>query len=96
MQGPASDYLLMAIITMFNEFNKLNMPVTFVSTVHDSVVLEVPDAYVEEATKLGVYYIENVPKYKDIYFPNVDFSWLRLTMKADADVSDYYGTKVIL
>jgi DNA polymerase-1 len=93
IQGAASDLLLLAMIVIHDIMRKRNIRACFVNTVHDSLVTDAPYDELEEVAALQVDVMENLPAYGKQYFPGIDLSWLRVDLKADVDMSIYYGTK---
>jgi len=93
IQGPASDLLLMSMVVIFDILKKRDLSAIFVNTVHDSSALDTPMKEVEEVKDIVLDVMPNLPKYQPEYFPGIDLSWLRVTMKADVDITDYYGKK---
>ena len=93
IQGPASDLLLMSMIVVHNILKKNGYRAKFVNTVHDSSALDTPNEEVEYVKDLVLDVMPNLHKYQPEYFPDIDLSWLRVTMKADVDVTTNYGKK---
>ncbi len=52
VQGTGHDIMKVARVSMFNRRNKMKLPINFISTVHDSIVLDVPEKYVDDAVVL--------------------------------------------
>lgn len=52
VQGTGADVMMIARISFANRVKKLGWPVTLVQTVHDSIVVDVPEDYTERVAKL--------------------------------------------
>ena len=52
VQGTGHDIMKVARISMFNRRNKMKLPIQFISTVHDSIVLDCEEKYVDDAIEL--------------------------------------------
>ena len=52
VQGTGADVMTIARVSFRNRLRKLGWPVLLISTVHDSIVVDCPDDYVERVTKL--------------------------------------------
>lgn len=91
IQGVASDVLqaALAILTRFMKERKCKSMV--VNTVHDSLALDYhPDERVWlEHTVVDV--MENIAGYAKDFMPGLDFSWLKVPLKADVDYGSHYG-----
>lgn len=51
-QSLAADIMMIARISAFNRLKRLGWPVLLISTVHDSIVVDCPDDYVQRVTDL--------------------------------------------
>ena len=94
IQSAASDTLLCALIVADAELRKKNMRSLLVNTVHDSVVIDMPREEIEESVSIVKNAMENVKQYAKIYFPDIDFSWLKARLKADIDIGTHYGSGI--
>jgi len=91
VQSAASDITLMALI-LINHYLQLEGFESFtVNTVHDSIVLDVVPAELEDVAELCVDVMENIALYASEHMPHLDFSWLRAPLRADVDVGTHYG-----
>lgn len=52
VQGTGADIMLIARISAFRRIEALNLPVKFVTTVHDSIVVDCPSAYLQQITDI--------------------------------------------
>ena len=52
VQGTGADVMMIARISFWNRVKKLKLPVTLVQTVHDNIVVDVPDNLTEVVAKL--------------------------------------------
>lgn len=93
IQGPASDLLLMALNIIQDNLIKYGYRSLLVNTVHDSIVLDSPEDEVEPVTAMAVSVMESLPDLSKVYYPDIDLSWLRVNLKADADAAIWYGEK---
>lgn len=91
IQSTASDILLCALIIIIDKLRSSGMRSKVVNTVHDSIVLDVPEEEIHEVVILVKDIMENVATYAETYMPSVDFSWLKCPLKADAEVGTHYG-----
>jgi DNA polymerase-1 len=48
VQGTGADIMLLARIIAFKRIKELGLPVLFISTVHDSIVIDCPEKYVQQ------------------------------------------------
>lgn len=48
VQGTGADLMMVARISAFNRIKKLSIPCKFISTVHDSIVVDVPTEYLQQ------------------------------------------------
>ena len=62
-----------------------------VNTVHDSLALDYHPDEREWLEHKVVDVMENVPKYAKDFMPGLDFSWLKVPLKADVDYGSHYG-----
>jgi len=52
VQGTGADIMMLARISFYNRMKKLGWPITLVQTVHDSIVVDCPDEYVQRVVNL--------------------------------------------
>ena len=91
IQGTASDLLLCAIVIIHAHMQQNHMKSSMVNTVHDSTVF---DVYPGELSKLVILCrdaMENIKSYAPTFFPHMDFRWLTVPLKAEAEVGSHYG-----
>jgi DNA polymerase-1 len=62
VQGSAADYIKLVMINMHRDYIKKNIPAHILLQVHDELVVECPDQYVEEAAEIQKFWMENVTK----------------------------------
>ncbi len=48
VQGPGADVMVIARISFYNRVKKANIPCKFISTVHDSIVVDCPTAHLQQ------------------------------------------------
>lgn len=91
IQGVASDVLMcaLAILTYFMKERGCRSMV--VNTVHDSLALDYHPDEREWLEHKAVDVMENVPEYAKDFMPGMDFSWLKVPLKADVDYGTHYG-----
>jgi len=92
IQGVASDMMLMAMVIIQDQLDKFGLKSMLVNTVHDSVVLDTPIPEIDQVTGICVNAMENLPTLGNLYFPDIDLSWLKVNLKADVDIGKYYGS----
>lgn len=93
IQGPASDLLQLAMRIIQDKLIKENYRAVLVNTVHDSLTLDAPIDEVDNVIQIGTTIMESLPILRPTYFPDIDLSWLRVDLKAEAEASIYYGNK---
>lgn len=62
VQGTGADVMMLARISFYNRVKKLGWPVKFISTVHDSIVVEVPEEFVKPVAELFDQVFVDLPK----------------------------------
>lgn len=93
VQSAASDVLLCAMIIIHDKLRCSDMRTMLVNTVHDSIVLDVPPDEIDTAAAICTDVMENIARYADEYFPNVNFSWLLSPLRAEVSVGTHYGVE---
>lgn len=91
IQSTASDILLCALIVITDKLKSRGLKSRIVNTVHDSIVLDVPEEELDDVVILVKDCMENVVEHAKTYMPSIDFSWLRCPLKADAEIGTHYG-----
>lgn len=91
IQGTASDVLLCAVVVIDDNMRKDAMKTMLVNTVHDSLVGDVYPGELDSFAELCVDVMENIKEYAAVYFPHMDFSWLKIPLEADIEVGSHYG-----
>lgn len=93
VQSAASDTVLSALIIIDDKLRRAGYMSRLVNTVHDSVVLDVPEHEIAPTALLCKDVMENVAVYAKEYMPKVDFSWLLCPLKADVEIGSHYGSE---
>lgn len=91
IQGTASDLLLCAIVIIHTHMQEQGMKSLMVNTVHDSVVFDAYPGEVSELVILCKDAMENIKGYAPKFFPRMDFDWLTVPLKAEAETGSHYG-----
>ena len=73
VQGTGADIVCMSRVMINKRFHSANLSSKLISTVHDSIVADVPDNEVDRCCKIFAEEISNTPKYLTKYF-GVDFN----------------------
>jgi DNA polymerase I-like protein with 3'-5' exonuclease and polymerase domains len=92
IQGTASDVLLLAMYIVDQFLYDEGLESFLVNTVHDSIVLDICPGELEPVKAICIDVMENIVHYAQDFAPNLDFSWLRVPLKADADIGTHYGS----
>ena len=91
IQGSGADYCLAATIGIHSYLKKYRPEAKIINSVHDSVMILVPDEYVEEVVYIGLYFMENTPLpywgLENILYKREEL----LPIKADAEVGKRWG-----
>jgi len=96
IQSTATDTLLIAANCLDRELRDRQLASKIVNTVHDSLVGDCPRYEIVPYALLCKDVMENVTAYAKLYYPALDFSWLRCALVADIDVGTNYGTEMSL
>lgn len=91
VQSAASDTVVAALIVLDILMRKHQYAAKLVSTVHDSIVVDSPRGEIVNIVGLMTDVMENIAVHSKIYMPNIDFSWLRCPLRADAEIGTHYG-----
>ncbi len=62
IQGCAADIMSIARVSFMRRFRDLKIPGVLVNTVHDSIVVDIPDEYVDQVVKLFYSVFEDIPE----------------------------------
>jgi DNA polymerase-1 len=62
VQGTGADIMMLARISFYKRVKKLGWPVKFITTVHDSIVVDVPLDYVQRVVDLFHAVFDDIPK----------------------------------
>lgn len=92
IQGLASDVLMVALAIITQLMRSGGYQSMFVNTVHDSLVIDYHPDEKEDIVRLATDVMENVVDYAAEWMPGLDFSWLRVPLKADAEYGTHYGS----
>lgn len=92
IQSLASDVLLCSMVVIGDKMDQLGLRTMLVNTVHDSLVADIYPGELDTFVRLAVDVMENIASYALEYFPHMDFSWLRVPLKADVEVGSHYGS----
>ncbi len=92
VQSGAGDILLCALIVLDGKLYERELDTKIVNTVHDNIVLDVPEHEIDVVASLCRDVMENIIEYAKTYMPSIDFSWLLSPLKADIDIGSHYGT----
>jgi len=91
IQGLSSDMLLCALIVIDCYRRERGMKTLIVNTVHDSLVADVFPGELDKFATMCVGIMENLPTYAPVFFPRLDFSWLKCKLKVDVETGSHYG-----
>lgn len=72
VQGTGADIMMIVRIVFFNRVKKANIPCDFVSTVHDSIVVDCPSKYLQQLVNLFHSVFEDLPR---IIHQQFGYSW---------------------
>jgi DNA polymerase-1 len=61
-QGTAADVMAIARVSLMRRLKLTDWPVLLVSTIHDSIVMDVPDEYIERVANLMYQVFDDIPK----------------------------------
>lgn len=61
VQGSGADVMMIARISAYNRIKKSGIPCKFISTVHDSILIDTPSEYVEQLTNIFHQVFDDVP-----------------------------------
>lgn len=62
VQGTGADVMMIARISFFNRVKKLGIPLIPISTIHDSIVVDIENKYVQETVNLFHQVFDDLPK----------------------------------
>lgn len=68
VQGTGADFVLLARLRLFKLLKELNLPAKIINTVHDSITLDVPKQYVNEAVTCCKQAFDSIPEQMEKYF----------------------------
>lgn len=91
-QGTASDTLMVAMYIIDHYMTEEHLRSQLVNTVHDSLVTDFYPGELDQVMEIQKYVMENVKDEAKKFMPRLDFSWLKVPLKADFDIGTHYGT----
>lgn len=62
VQGTGADVMMLARVMIYRRLKAAGWPVLLVSTVHDSIVVDAPDEYIERVSNLMYQVFDDLPK----------------------------------
>lgn len=92
-QSASGDITIMALIIIDDLLYRNMCRTMIVNTVHDSIVLDVPNDEIDEVAMHCVYAMEYIKELALSYFPGVDFTWLTAPLRADIEIGSHYGAE---
>jgi hypothetical protein len=81
VQGTGADIMVLARVSLARRLKAAGWPVLLVSTVHDSIVVDAPDEYVERVSNLMYQVFDDIPTNINRLFPHAN--WV---VKMDCEV----------
>lgn len=93
VQSAASDVLLTALVIIDYYLDYYKLQAKLVNTVHDSIMLDVPNDEIDRVACICVEIMENIVLYAKRFMPGIDLSWLKSPLKADVEIGSHYGTE---
>lgn len=93
IQSSASDITLMALVIIDRAIQQDGLRTMIVNTVHDSIILDVPEDEVDTVANLCISIMETIKEHALFYMPNIDMTWLQCPLKADIEVGTHYGAE---
>ena len=92
IQGTAAYTLMAANVVIQHYMTEEHMRSMLVNTVHDSLVTDYYPGELKDVMDLQKDVMENIIYYANDFMPDIDFSWLKVPLKADFDIGTHYGS----
>lgn len=94
IQSSASDTLVISLTIIDAIMQSHRMKSLIINTVHDSITFDVYPGELESLNDVVIDVMQNVKDYASEYCPNIDFSWLKIPLVADAEIGTHYGSLI--
>jgi DNA polymerase I-like protein with 3'-5' exonuclease and polymerase domains len=92
VQSGAAEMTLMALVVLSDALVAADARSKVILTVHDSIVIDTHVDELYEVATLGKEVMEDIPVHAPKVFDGIDWSWLKVPLKADCEVGTTWGT----